>query len=58
MQKIDREVLARAQISGGEAKGTATATADSPMTLDLSNAKITGDVSLTLNNGATATASA
>ncbi|WP_269750803.1 hypothetical protein [Candidatus Burkholderia verschuerenii] len=41
MQKIERAVLVQAQLSGGAAKGgSATATASSPMTINLSGAKI------------------
>jgi hypothetical protein len=58
MQQIERNELARAQVAGGAGKGTADATATSQMDLNLSGATINGSIDLTLNNGATATATA
>ncbi|WP_050456130.1 hypothetical protein [Candidatus Burkholderia verschuerenii] len=61
MQKIERNMLAQAQISGGDGKGTSSATANSPMNIDLSGATIGGTgstVQLEINNSATASAKA
>jgi hypothetical protein len=59
MQKIERKCLSQASIAGGTDKsGNATANADSTVNLSLSDVKIPKDasVSITINNGSSATA--
>jgi hypothetical protein len=61
MQKIERALLAQAQISGGDAKGgTSNATANSTVDLSLSNVTIPkgATVSIEINNSSAATAKA
>jgi hypothetical protein len=59
MQKIERTLLAHAHISGGTSKGgSSTATAESPINLNLSGATIPqgSTVVIEINNSASATA--
>jgi hypothetical protein len=59
MQKIERKCLSQASIAGGTDKnGSATANANSTVNLSLSGLTIPegADVSITINNGSSATA--
>jgi hypothetical protein len=62
MQMIERSALSGALVAGGTSKGTASASASSPMTINLSGATLGAgqgsSISIKITNGATALASA